>query len=191
MDEARKHTNTWNAYSAYLIGAGKSTLVSTMRSIYSLRKRDKFMRALFATEGRTRGIEVGAIQREGIRVSLWDMAGQQEFHAFHDCMFPNIGTNSYQLPSMFMFVWSPMESKNRKEGAAKTESNFEASFRYWLKFLASESRHSMIPLKVIVVFTRADRTEFVTSALLHSIHSLRSDFEGVIDSLQPPFHVEE
>ena len=162
-----------------------------MHSIYSPpRKRDK-LRALFAAQGRTQGIEVRAIERDGIRVSLWDMAGQQEFHAFHDCMFPDIGTSSYQLPSMFMFLWSPMESKNRKEGAAKTESNFEASFRYWLKFLASESRHSMIPLKVIVVFTRADRTEFVTSALLHSIHSLRSDFEGVIDSLQPPFHVEE
>ena len=144
-----------------------------MRSMYSTRKRDKFMRPLFATKHRTRGIEVGAIEREGIRVSLWDMAGQSEFHAFHDCMFPDIGTRSYQLPSMFMFVWSPIDSKSCEKGAVKNERNFEASFRYWLRFLASKSRQSNIALiRVMVVFTRADQMVSTSSALSPLIDSL-------------------
>ena len=136
-----------------------------MRSMYGTRKRDKFIRPLFATQGRTRGIEVGAIEREGIRVSLWDMAGQSEFHAFHDCMFPDIGTSSYQFPSIFMFVWSPVDSRSNNRGAEKNDTKFETSFRYWLRFLASKSRQSTIPLRVIVVFTRADQMEFVTSSI--------------------------
>ena len=173
-----------------LIGAGKSTLISTMRSMYSTRKRDKFMRPLFPIQGRTRGIEVGAIQRKQIRVSLWDMAGQQEFHAFQDCMFPDVGTNSYQLPSMFMFVWSPIDSKSSEKGALRNEENFEASFRYWLRFLASKSRQSNITLKVMVVFTRADQMATLSHAFSTQIDSLRSDFKGLIDILNPPFHVD-
>ena len=161
-----------------------------MRSMYSTRKRDKFLRSLFATEGRTRGIEVGAIQRKQIRVSLWDMAGQSEFHAFHDCMFPDVGTSSYQLPSMFMFVWSPIDSKSSEKGAVKNERNFEASFRYWLRFLASKSRQSNITLKVMVVFTRADQMATLSHAFSTQIDSLRSDFKGLIDILDPPFHVD-
>ena len=148
------------------------------------------MRALFPAQVRTKGIEVRAIERDGIRVSLWDMAGQQEFHAFHDCMFPDIGTSSDHAPSMFMFVWSPMESENHKKGVKKTESNFEASFRYWLRFLASKSRHSNIALKVIVVFTRADQMELVATSLSRSIASLRSKFKGAIDIVNPPFEVD-
>ena len=119
-----KHTLT---VALHLFGAGKTTLVSSMRSIYG-RKRDR-ARALF-TGGRTQGIEVQAIEKDGIKVSLWDMAGQQEFHAFHDCMFPDIGTSSYQFPSMFMFVWSPMDSQSNKIGGRKQNEDFQASFRY-------------------------------------------------------------
>ena len=161
-----------------------------MRSMYSPLKRDRFLRAPFGTQGRTRGIEVRAIERDGIRVLLWDMAGQQEFHAFHDCMFPDIETSSFRLPSMFMFVWSPIESRNRKKGEEKTESNFEASFRYWLRFLASKSRQSKIALRVIVVFTREDQMEYVSCALSRSIDSLRSEFKGLIDIVNPPFEVD-
>ena len=165
-----------------------------MASIYGQRKWDKLVRCLYpSTHARTRGIEVRTIEEKGTRISLWDMAGQSEFHAFHDCMFPDIGSSSYQLPSMFMFVWSPMDSRNSEKGAVKTERNFEASFRYWLRFLASKSKQSNIALSVIVVFTRADQMNppKVSSWLSNSIDSLRSHFQGVIDSLQPPFHVEE
>ena len=158
-----------------------------MRSIYG-RKRDR-LRALFTGE-RTQGIEVQAIIKEGICVSLWDMAGQQEFHAFHDCMFCDIATSCYQLPSMFLFVWSPMDSESSHKGPNKKEADFEASFRYWLKFLASKSRQSNIALKVIVVFTRSDQMKFVSSSLSVSIESLRSEFIWLIDIVDPPLELD-
>ena len=164
-----------------------------MASIYGQRKWDKLVRCLYpSTHARTRGIEVRAIEEKGTRISLWDMAGQSEFHAFHDCMFPDIGSSSYQLPSMFMFVWSPMDSRNSEKGAVKTERNFEASFRYWLRFLASKSKQSNIALSVIVVFTRADQMNppKVSSWLSNSIDSLRSHFQGVIDIVDPLFDVD-
>ena len=123
-------------------------------------------------------------------MSLWDMAGQQEFHAFHDCMFPDIGTSAYQFPSMFMFVWSPMDSQSSHRGAEKRIQDFEASFRYWLKFLASKSPQSIIPIKVILVFTRADQMKSVSSALSYSIDALRSEFKRVIDIVDSPFDVD-
>ena len=137
-----------------------------MRSIYG-RKADK-LKALFTGE-RTQGIEVQAIKNDGIGVSVWDMAGQQQFHAFHDSMFPDIGSSSYHVPSMFMFVWSPIDSESSHGGVEKEFVDFEASFRYWLKFLASKSRQSNIALKVIVVFTQSDPMEFVSSSLSASI----------------------
>ena len=118
------------------------------------------------------------------------MAGQSEFHTFHDCMFPDIGSNSYQLPSMFMFVWSPIDSKSNAKGAVKNEADFEASFRYWLRFLASKSRQSNITLKLMVVFTRADQMATLSHAFSTLIDSLRSDFKGVIDIFDRPFHVD-
>ena len=118
------------------------------------------------------------------------MAGQSEFHAFHDCMFPDIGTNSYQLPSMFMFIWSPIDSESSEKGALKNDKSFEASFRYWLRFLASKSKQSNITLKVMVVFTRANQMATLSHAFSTRIDSLRSDFKGVIHISDPPFHVD-
>ena len=159
-----------------------------MHSIYA-GKRAK-LRTLIAcghtSPDRTRGIEVRAIRKDGIRLSLWDMAGQQEFHAFHDCMFPDIGANSlYQAPCIFMFVWNPkhihLSSSNRRRAdTAKTAQEFEETFRYWLKFLASKSRKSNTPLRVILVFTHADQMNLITDAVSNTIASLRSEFKEVI-----------
>ena len=169
-----------------------------MHSIYS-RKRDK-LRTLITPRhepNRTQGIEVRAITKDGIRLSLWDMAGQQEFHAFHDCMFPDIGANSlYQAPCIFMFLWNPkhshLSSSNKVEGAhtAKTAQEFEESFRYWLKFLASKRRQSNSTLKVVVVFTCADQMDLISDALSTSITSLRSQFKEVIEIVDPTFEVD-
>ena len=158
-----------------------------MRSMYG-RKKDK-LKALF-TGDRTQGIEVQAMKKDGIRVSVWDMAGQQQFHAFHDCMFPDIGSSSYHVPSMFMFVWSPMDSENSDRGHMKTMAEFEASFRYWLKFLASKRHQSNIALKVIVVFTRSDQIDSVSGSLSASIESLRSEFIWLIDIVDPPLELD-
>ena len=141
-----------------------------MHSIHA-RKRHKLRRLLtylHILQNRTQGIEVRSITKDGIRLSLWDMAGQQEFHAFHDCMFPDTGASIYQTPSMFMFVWSPIRTlSNGRNGSVKTAEEFKESFGYWLKFLASKRRQSNTTLKVMVVFTRADQMEFLPECSLN------------------------
>ena len=166
--------------------AGKTTLLSTMHSM-NAGETDN-LRSF--QPNRTQGIQVRAMTEDGIRLSLWDMAGQQEFHAFHDCMFPDIGTSSYQTPSMFMFVWSPMHSETSKKGRKKEIKEFEDSFRYWLKFLASKSRQSNVALKVILVLTRMDQMELVSRAVSSSINSLRSEFKEVIHIINPALEVD-
>jgi hypothetical protein len=40
---------------------------------------------------RTRGIEISVMKGSDIVMSIWDLAGQEEYHAFHDYMMPNFG----------------------------------------------------------------------------------------------------
>ena len=91
---------------------------------------------------------------------------------------------------MFMFVWSPMHSETSKKGRKKEIKEFEDSFRYWLKFLASKSRQSNVALKVILVLTRMDQMELVSRALSSSINSLRSEFKEVIHIINPALEVD-
>ncbi|CAM6079255.1 unnamed protein product [Sphagnum tenellum] len=39
----------------------------------------------------TRGTEISLVKDSDIAVSIWDLAGQEEYHAFHDYMMPNFG----------------------------------------------------------------------------------------------------
>jgi hypothetical protein len=54
---------------------------------------------------RTRGIEISIVEDADITISIWNMAGQEEFHAFHDYMMPNLG-DVVSLCS-FLFVFNP------------------------------------------------------------------------------------
>jgi hypothetical protein len=55
---------------------------------------------------RTRGIEVHSLKSsEGIRWSIWDMGGQEEFHGFHYFMLPDLSDTGN--PSLFLLVCSP------------------------------------------------------------------------------------
>ena len=83
-----------------------------------------------------------------------------------------------------------MDSQSNNRGAEKNDADFKTSFRYWLRFLASKTPQSIIPLKVILVFTRADQMKSVSSSLSDSINSLRSEFERVIDIVNPQFDVD-
>ena len=84
----------------------------------------------------------------------------------------------------------PWIAKVATEEKGKTQPDLEASFRYWLKFLASKSRQSNLALKMIVVFTRSDQMESVSSSLSSSIESLQKEFKWVIDIVHPPFLVD-
>jgi hypothetical protein len=54
---------------------------------------------------RTRGIEISVIKGSDIVLSIWDLAGQEEYHAFHDYMMPNFG--DVVNPCSFLFLFDP------------------------------------------------------------------------------------
>jgi hypothetical protein len=71
---------------------------------------------------RTHGIEIRELKlTEGVNLSIWDMAGQQEFHAFHDFMLPNLDGTSY--PSLFLLVCSPFKHVEGNPKRKLTTSN--------------------------------------------------------------------
>jgi hypothetical protein len=50
----------------------------------------------------TTGIEIFIVEDANNTISIWDMAGQEAFHAFHDYMMPNLG--DVVSPCSFLFV---------------------------------------------------------------------------------------
>ncbi|MCO5587224.1 hypothetical protein L7F22_041171 [Adiantum nelumboides] len=167
--------------------AGKTTLLSTMGSHPGVLDRLKAIlrcqRFRTVTLERTLGIEIRTISRDDIHLSVWDMAGQTEFHAFHDHMIPDPSA-SHGSPAMFMFVWSPVDSKNEGLGKSKNQQDFESSFGYWLKFITSKTRQSNILRKLIVVLTRKDQTKLVRDALEDSIRAFSTTFSNSIQVVE-------
>ncbi len=88
---------------------------------------------------RTRGIEISIVEDADITISIWDMAGQEEFHAFHDYMMPNLG-DVVSLCS-FLFVFNPIMQKNEHDmhHHQKTWKEFHEDLTYWLCFIASNN----------------------------------------------------
>ncbi len=60
-------------------------------------------------DGHTQGIEISVMADVDITISIWDLVGQKEFHAFHDYMMPNLGSvvNLFS----FLLVFDPIIHK--------------------------------------------------------------------------------
>lgn len=54
---------------------------------------------------RTRGFDVLILKEPAPRKSLWDFAGQKEYYALHDYLFPDV-TNS-----CFLYVWLHLRAR--------------------------------------------------------------------------------
>jgi len=60
---------------------------------------------------RTRGIQINVlVDDEDQKISIWDLAGQEEYHAFHDTMIPDL--NIQGNVCYFVLVCSPFDRKN-------------------------------------------------------------------------------
>jgi hypothetical protein len=108
----------------------------------------KLLHGLLQLALRTCGIEIFGLKNNvGIRC-IWDMGGQEEFHAFHDFMFPNLSDTGNL--SSFLLVSSPF--KNVYMDAKKQPADVYQELEYWLQFVASHSRKSIsFKPKVVVV----------------------------------------
>lgn len=134
---------------------------------------------------RTRGLEIHLLKDDvDMRISMWDLAGQEEFHALHDYMFPDTSN-----ACVFLFVFNCVDPNT---GKRKTSAQLEEEFGYWLCFIASNTRRAanVQPL-VRVVLSNLDRVGGSKADLVawaaEVIEYMRSRFNKVVD-ISPDIH---
>ncbi len=107
---------------------------------------------------RTRGIEISVMKGSDIVMSIWDLAGQEEYHAFHDYMMPNFG--DVVNPCSFLFLFDPTMEVHvgEKNRSCKESKVLEEELIYWLQFIASNTPTSIaFPPQLTVILTHADK----------------------------------
>ncbi|CAM6061155.1 unnamed protein product [Sphagnum tenellum] len=139
---------------AFASGCGPNLFVPLMEVI-ELRKPFKFCsNDPDEWSKRTRGIEINVLlDQEGQKISLWDLAGQEEYHAFHDMMMPDL--SSQGNVSFFLLVCNPFDRES-KEG--KSPEAIKEELQSWLRFISSNTKRSFnFPPHITIVITNADQ----------------------------------
>ncbi|KAH9532620.1 hypothetical protein CY35_18G008000 [Sphagnum magellanicum] len=127
---------------------------------------------------RTRGIEINVLLDDtDQKISLWDLAGQEEYHAFHDMMMPDL--SSQGNVSYFLLVCNPFD---RESGESKSLETIKEELRSWLRFISSNTKRSFnFPPHITIVITNEDKgfihKEFVES----DVKELASQFQDYIN----------
>jgi hypothetical protein len=107
---------------------------------------------------RTRGTEISLVKDSDIAMSIWDLAGQEEYHAFHDYMMPNFG--DVVSPCSFLFLFDPRREMHvgEKNQSRKEPKVLKEELIYWLQFIASNTPTSIaFPPQLTVILTHADK----------------------------------
>jgi hypothetical protein len=113
------------------------------------------------------------------------MAGQEEFHAFHDFMLPNLDGTSY--PSLFLLVCNPF--KHVQGNPKKAIQDIQGELDYWLRFIASKNRQSNIfKPKAIVVLTHSDKLH-INAHAQGVVTTLERKFAKVVDVASKPITI--
>ncbi|KAL2609863.1 hypothetical protein R1flu_028436 [Riccia fluitans] len=163
--------------------AGKTRLSMTM-----LRTRQRgswwWDSPILMNTERTTGVEVRLLETDDSTViTVWDFPGQWIYRTIQDIVFPRTSQ-----PCVFLFVFSPMGTRNKGHRAIETlETDFKDELKFWLRFIASKSQGRLtghkLP-KVWVVISHKDRFQAHSVGLGWAgnvVRSLRSDFQGVVD----------
>jgi hypothetical protein len=163
---------------------------------FMLKKMDGGQRLIQGTTQltqRTRGIEVhGLNNTQGIRWSIWDIGGQEEFHGFHYFMFPDL--NDASNPSLFLLVCSPYVLRDEgfpSKAKLKQPIEIHKELEYWLRFIASKSRSTIsFKPKVIVVLTHSDKDDGFVARAQDTVTSLKNQFVEWVDVISKPIAVD-
>jgi GTPase SAR1 family protein len=102
---------------------------------------------------RTQGIQINVlVDDEDQKISIWDLAGQEDYHAFHDTMIPDLSIQGNVC--YFVLVCSPFDRKN---GQKRNPNDIHNEIHYWLRFISSNTKRSLnSPPQVLVVLTNGD-----------------------------------
>ncbi|CAM6072962.1 unnamed protein product [Sphagnum tenellum] len=142
---------------------------------------------------RTRGIEVHSLKSsEGIRWSIWDIGGQEEFHGFHYFILPDLSDTGN--PSLFLLVCSPYVLRDEgfpSKEEVKLPIQIQKELEYWLRFIASKSRSTIsFRPKVIVVLTHSDKVPGLVALAQGCVTSLKEQFAKLLDVWSEPIAIE-
>jgi GTPase SAR1 family protein len=164
---------------AFASGCGPNLFLPLMEVI-ELRKPFKFCsNDPDEWSKRTRGIEINVLlDHEDQKISLWDLAGQEEYHAFHDMMMPDL--SSQGNVSYFLLVCNPFD---REYGERKSPEAIKEELRSWLRFISSNTKRSFnFPPHITIVITNADKGLFIHKELVESyVKELANQFRDYIN----------
>ncbi|KAL2944911.1 Protein TORNADO 1 [Bienertia sinuspersici] len=138
---------------------------------------------------KTEGMNVRNYKDEDTKISLWNLANQQEFCSLHDLMFPGHGSASF-----FLIILSLFRKPTNKD--MKEPSEIEEDLQYWLRFIVSNSRRAIqqcILPNVTIVLTHFDKiTQPFENfqAIVNSIQGLRDKFHDFLEFYPTVFTVD-
>ena len=90
---------------------------------------------------RTRGIEIKLLVDDANhKINIWDLAGQEEYHVFHDFMIPNLSPQAESACSFFLLC-NPFQKTSENE---KPINEIKEELSYWLRFIATNTPRSII-----------------------------------------------
>ncbi|KAF3567568.1 hypothetical protein DY000_02017241 [Brassica cretica] len=132
------------------------------------------------------GMKIKTFMDEETKISMWNLAGQHEFYALHDLMFPS--------PCLFLIVLSLFKKPSNKE--PKTPAEVEGELQYWLRFIVTNSRKAVqqcMKPNVTVVLTHSEKTNQQSEsfqATVGSIERVRGKFQDSVDFFPTVFTVD-
>jgi hypothetical protein len=135
---------------------------------------------------RTRGIQINVlVDDEDQKISIWDLAVQEEYHAFHDTMIPNLSIQGNVC--YFVLVCSPF---HRNNGQKKNPNDIHDEIHCWLRFISSNTKRSLnSPPQVLVVLTNGDKGFQYGKPLVETrLRDLKQKFAAFVD-LSPICHL--
>nr|GLL22537.1 protein TORNADO 1 [Ipomoea trifida] len=175
--------------------AGKNTLANAIYQQFSSSKLPyidqvrTLVNPIEQAVSRPVGMKIKTFKDDGTKISIWNLAGQHEFYALHDLMFPGHGSASF-----FLVVCSLFRNPNNRE--QKTPNEIEEDLQYWLRFIVSNSRRAlqqcMLP-NVTVVLTHYDKVNQASpdlQAAVNLIQKLRDKFHGFVEFYPTLFTVD-
>ncbi|CAK9198142.1 unnamed protein product [Sphagnum troendelagicum] len=127
---------------------------------------------------RTRGIQIKVLlDHDDQKISIWDLAGQEEYHAFHDTMIPNL--NIQGNVCVFLLVCNPFKKGFKEQ---KDLEMIKDELCYWLRFISSNTtRSSISPPQVMVVMTHGDKNFTHKSLIEDHLRNLKAKFAAFIN----------
>src|ERR1700738_2237272 len=142
------------------------------------------------TRNPTRGIEVEAVTTlNNLHLTMWDMAGHDAYHPFHDLVISNIDGGGSSCCFLLLCNLFEPENPTKRKGFMQMANEI----KYWLQFIASNTKKSIVYHPCVkLVFTGFDKVksyvETIKMEIERHLQPLLEQFKGTLDINEEPFY---